>query len=72
MSKPSSNSTEVWFVTTGNYSQENIALSFVVMVALLWELSEPEFEQIKDQLTLYSRDNVNVQIKGSINVIFKR
>ena len=72
MSKPSSNSTEVWFVTTGNYSQENIALSFVVMVALLWELSEPEFEQIKDELMLYSRDNVNMQIKGSINVIFKR
>lgn len=56
MSKLSSNITEVWFVTTGNCSQGNIAFRFVVMVALLWELSDPEFKQIKDQLTLYSRD----------------
>ena len=43
------------------------------MVALLWELSEPECEQIKDQLTLYSRDKrtnkrINQRYIQEINV----
>lgn len=40
------------------------------MVALLWELSEPECEQIKDQLTLYSRDKRTKLAKFFVNSIF--